>query len=215
MQCVNCDNAIKVGMEIFLPGDRGSLCHCPYCLHVQPSPGPPEAGHEFHVTANVSVGRFEQRRDARERFVDQLLRSSEDGALRCPACDHRLHKNDELALRNAEHFCCPHCDEDLAEHAYRAVAYDESRWLPVIAALDPASREPACSECEGCAYLGAVATACQRALSRMPKPFPTETRVLEELLARPSWSLPKCDWSSDCAAAREYRKLAAEGVALL
>jgi hypothetical protein len=215
MQCVNCDNAIKVGMEISLPGDRGSICHCPYCLHVQPSPCSSEADDESHATANVSVGRFERRRDARERFVDELLESSKDGTLRCPGCDHRLHKNDELALRSAEQFSCPHCGEALAEQAYRAVAYDESRWLPVIAALSDTLRAPACAECSGCAYLGAVATACRRALSRMSKPFPSETELLETLLARTKWTLPACHESADCGAAREYRKLAADGVALL
>jgi predicted RNA-binding Zn-ribbon protein involved in translation (DUF1610 family) len=215
MQCVNCDNAIKAGMEISLPSDSGSICHCPYCLHVQPSPCSSEADDESPATANVSVGRFERRRDARERFVDELLESSEDGTLRCPGCDHRLHKNDELALRSAEQFSCPNCGDDLAERAYLAVAYDEDRWLPVIAALSETLQTPRCAECSGCAYMGAVATACRRALSCMSKPFPTETQLLERLLARTTWSLPACDQSGDCTAAKEYRKLAADGIALL
>ncbi|MBW2525273.1 MAG: hypothetical protein JRI23_13900 [Deltaproteobacteria bacterium] len=200
-------------MEISLAGATEPLCHCPYCLHVQPRES--AKAHAETPAANVSVDRFERRRQARERFVDGLLAGAAEGALHCPSCDERLNKNDELALRNAENFSCPHCDEDLAEQAYRAVAYDESRWLPVIASLRAGSDAAACAECEHCAYRGAVAMACQRALSKMNRAFPSEAKLLDRILSRARWSLPECDWSIECEAAREYRKLAAEGIALL
>lgn len=214
MQCVNCGNSITPGLEISLPGDSATLCHCPYCLHAQPQDCSARAEQDGGA-ANVSVDRFEQRRRARERFVDGLLQDPAGRGLRCPLCRARLNKNDELALRNAERFCCPHCHEDLAEQAYRAVAYDETRWLPVIAALGRAHEAPGCGDCSTCAYLGAVATACRRALELMSTSHPAESEILAKVLDRSDWRLPDCDWTESCAAAREYRQLAAGGIALL
>lgn len=212
MQCVNCHNAITPGMEIELPSGADSLWHCPYCLHLLPTPPVADAEERPAGAANVSVERFERRRRVREQFVDRLIRSSADGALHCPGCNCRLNKNDELALRSAERFCCQQCQLDLAEHAYRQVAYDQSHWLPVIAALSQADCP---QDCADCTYRAAVASACQRALACMPQPQPQHQELLAALLSRTSWRVPDCDWSESCAAAKEYRKRAAEGIALL
>lgn len=213
MQCVSCGNRITPGLELSLAGAGGSLCHCPYCLHAQPTDRS-DGSAAPSGAENVSVDRFERRRLARELFVGRLLAAA--GELHCPGCQGRLNKDDELALRNGEQFCCPHCSVDLAERAYRAVAYDEERWLPVVAALARVRRHPSRSDCATCAYLGAVATACRRALAQMAGPHPDETQLLAELLDQPPrWTLPDCDIGDTCVAAREYRKLAAAALAVL
>ncbi|MBI4701807.1 MAG: hypothetical protein HY744_11730 [Deltaproteobacteria bacterium] len=212
MQCSSCQHVITPGLEIACSTTGTGLRHCPYCLAVMPGAESAEARCAAQGGDDVSVGRLERRRSVRGQFVDRLLQGSVDGVLHCPVCEQRLNKNDELLLRSGDYFRCPNCAHDLATVAYREVAYDESRWLPVLVALADFKAQP---KCAGCAYLGAVARSCQQALSWIPKSLPAQQRLLSATLARSDWRLPDCDWSKACMAVQQYRNHAAEGLALL
>jgi hypothetical protein len=162
----------------------------------------------------VSVRRFTMRRMAREQFVDRLLNASVDGRLLCPVCFHPLNKNDEIILRNSECFKCHKCCHDLATVAYRRDAYQEQRWLPVIHALGDLKAEKSCANCS---YLGAMAKACQRALSwmDMPQSYSKHSRLVGTLLAQSNWVVADEECYSSCFGVQQYRALAGEGLILL
>ena len=185
MDCPDCSNTIRQGMEISLANGGADLRHCPYCLSVLPGRASRTLEPSWSEWRNVRVEAW---------AGDPVI------------------KNDELALRYGHCFRCHHCCRDLAQLAYREEAYREERWLPVIAAVDASASD---SRCVDCVYLGAVSTACQQALSCMPRPHPVQAKLLEALLVRSSWRLPQCDWSGSCDAVRQYRLRAAQGVALL
>lgn len=212
MQCPTCSNTIHSGTELRLANGGADLRHCPFCLGILPRVRDHLLGAFGEAPPNVSVMRFAMRSTVRERFVDALLRGSPDGSLRCPDCDHPLTKSDELALRYGLWFRCRWCCRDLVHLAYREEAYRPARWLPVISALDVQAQRAGCHDCT---YLGAVANACQQALSCMPDSYPAEQARLRAVLAQPSWRVPECDWSSSCDAVRQYRLRAAQGLSLL
>jgi len=207
MVCSNCKNAITPGSEIVVDEILRERAHCPYCLQILTS----EPSSTEVREADGSTKREEMRARARAQFLERLLKTSADGRLRCPVCEHRLNKVDEQLLRNNNCFRCHLCGHDLASLAYRQEVYHEQRWLPVVFALRNHLVEP---ECADCCYAGAIAKACQKAYSWMPK---LESRYREELIRivrRPHGNIPDCDPES-CVAVRQYRKLAGEILLLL
>lgn len=210
MYCKSCHLSITPGIEISLDPLSNEMSLCPYCLHILPS----QSTEKDEDPNPVSVRRFTMRRMAREQFVDRLLKTSTDGQLPCPVCFHPLNKNDEIILRNSEYFKCHRCSHDLAAVAYRKNAYQEQRWLPVIHALGDLKAEKSCASC---IYLGAMAKACQRALSWMETPhsYSSYSRLISTLLAQSNWVAPDQSCCASCYGVRQYQDLAGEGLILL
>ena len=129
--------------------------------------------------------------------MDRLLEGSPTGELNCPVCEHSLNKNDEMLLRNQDHFRCHQCAHDLATVAYRREAYDQQRWLPVLYALGDLKAE---EKCRRCSYLGAIAEACNRACSWTPtsQNYSKHSQLLRSLLSQSDWALPEGDCRTSC-----------------
>jgi hypothetical protein len=127
-------------------------------------------------------------------------------------CERVLNKNDELILLNGEYFRCHLCGHDLAAYAYRQDAYHEQHWLPVIYALNDLQAEEKCVRCR---FLGAMARACQIAVSRTSKLSTGSSRLLTMLLRRTDWTEPSEGCESTCFAVRQYRATAGEHLLVL
>ncbi len=183
MGCDYCIYSIKSGREIFTDDYDEERIHCPYCLDIISSQSSSMKGTRDALPA----GREERRKKVRAQFADRLIKASGDGRLRCPFCEWILNATDENILRNNEHYKCHFCRHDLATVAYQQEAYHEQRWLPVIAALGDLYREKKCLEC---CYLAAMAKACLRAFSAMPKHDASVTHLPSEILKRRRWSVP-------------------------
>jgi hypothetical protein len=201
-------------MALVLDPLRGTMSHCPYCLETigeasENEEGTPETGQHRE---NVSVKRFTLRRRVREQFVDRLIKESTDGAVHCPSCDRSLNTSDQIQLRSTEYFRCHTCGRDLASMAYSQECYNEQRWLPVIFALNDLRADPHCASCR---YLGAMAKACQNALSWIPKSYAKQSNLLASLLSQGDWMLPQTECRSTCFAIKQYQTLANEGLILL
>ncbi len=207
MECNACNNTITPGMEIMVDELSRDRAHCPYCLQILGS----EPMSFDREKDKVWGKRDEMRRKIRDRFVNRLLEASPDGRLRCPVCEHSLNESDELLLRNSEYFKCHLCGHDLATVAYRQEAYHPQRWLPVVFAIRNHWTE---KKCEGCCYAGAIATACQKAFSWMPRSESEPRGQIARMLRWPHEKIPNCDWES-CVAVKQYRKLAGNGLLLL
>jgi hypothetical protein len=212
MECRQCLHAITSGMELVLDPLHGAMTHCPYCLEVIEGSDDEESRDLQTKQKNVSVKRFTLRRRIREQFVDRLTRESADGSAHCPSCDRMLNTSDQILLRNTESFKCHTCGHDLASMAYRQECYNEQRWLPVIYALNDLRADP---DCAGCRYFGAMARACQEALSWIPKSYAKQGNLLKTILARTEWTLPEGECRSTCFAIKQYRTSAKEGLILL
>lgn len=206
MECINCKNAITPGTEIVVDELLADRAHCPYCLQIVPA--------EPSLTEQTDDRRYahrdEMRAKVRAQFVDRLLQVSADGKLHCPVCDHTLNETDQQLLRNSEYFRCHLCGHDLATVAYRQELYHEQRWLPVVFALQDQSKE---EDCADCCYAGAIAEACLKAYSWMPKTNKYRGQITR-IACRPHLTIPDCDWES-CVAVVQYRKLAGKGHLLL
>ena len=209
MECKKCKQSISPGMDISVPGGQLQVAfrHCPYCLDILSS----EIESTKDTISDVSVARHERRRETRAAFVDRLLAQSTDGTLRCPLCDHRLNKSDELILRNSEYFKCHFCCHDLATVAYRQEAYQEERWLPLVSALRELKAE---KECPGCSYFGAIAKACQNAFSWMPGIASEPASQVAAMLRRSNWRVSECDVSS-CVAVNKYQNFVGDALQML
>lgn len=207
MECKACKNTITPGIEITEDELSRERAHCPYCLQILSS----ENAESDPEKDQATIKRDEKRKQVRNRFVDRLLEASSDRRLRCPVCEHRLNESDELLLRNGDYFKCHLCGHDLATVAYRQEAYHQQRWLPVVFAVRNQWPE---EECQDCCYVGAIASACQKAFSWMPKSESEPRGQLASILRRPHKKVPNCDWES-CVAVKQYRKLAGDGLLLL
>ncbi|MFC1706109.1 hypothetical protein ACFL59_04695 [Planctomycetota bacterium] len=205
VRCESCNHSIASELEIRVgrTGEGGS--YCPYCLTAA-APGARSA------SEHLSVERLNRRRETREKFVDELLRSSADGRLYCPVCERLLNKNDEIILRNSKYFRCHDCGQNLAALAYRRLVYTDRLWLPVIAVLGDQLRA---EQCQRCALAGAIATACRDALAQIPESRCGEHGMLNKLLARTEWVAPDSDCVSSCLAVTKYRDCAGEALLLL
>lgn len=208
MVCNNCEQTITPGMEIMIEALSTESAHCPYCLQIL-SNGSTSSASE--MSGSQSAAREEMRRKTREQFVDRWRENSPDDSLHCPLCEHKLNRNDEVLLRNSEHFKCHLCGHDLATEAYRQEVYHEQRWLPVLFALTDLQAETPCREC---CYLGAMARACQKAFSWMPQANSGHQKQLVGMLSRPKWKTPSCDWEA-CTAVQQYRTTAGDALLLM
>jgi hypothetical protein len=207
MECINCGNAITPGTEIVVDEILREMAHCPYCLQIL-APEPALTGQKKD---NEAAKRDEMRAKVRKQFVDRLLKASPDGQLHCPVCEHTLNQTDEQLLRDSEYFRCHLCGHDLATVAYRQEVYHEQRWLPVVFTLQDLLKEESCTDC---CYVGAIAKACQKAYSWMPKTQSKHREQLARIARQPHRNVPDCDLES-CVAVAQYRKLAGEGLLLL
>lgn len=208
MQCTSCSHTVTPGAEITIDAMVGGASHCPYCLELF-AKGPQETTNGSQRKDDNE--RREMRRRARERFLSRLIESSEDKAALCPVCQAPLSDNDQRRMLSETAFRCGFCSHDLASLAYRKEAFHEQRWLPVAFALGDVADATGCRDC---AYLGAMARACQSAFSWMPQASLKPQRNIAAILARTDWKMPDCDWQS-CVAVKQYRKLAPEGLLLL
>lgn len=212
MECRQCLHPIVSGMELVLDPLSNTKIHCPFCLEVIEDPSDEELQELQVDQKDVSVKRFTLRRRIREQFVDRLMRESADRSAHCPSCERKLNTNDQILLRNTEYFRCHTCGHDLAALAYLQECYNEQRWLPVIYALNDLRAD---AKCAACRYLGAMAKACQEALSWIPKPYAKQSNLLQSLLARTEWALPEGECRFTCFAIKQYRTSAKEGLILL
>jgi len=60
-----------------------------------------------------------------------------------------------------------------------------------------------------------MARACQNALSRIPKFYPAQSRLLVDLLARCDWDAPEPACQGDCFALKQYRTTVGDRMLLL
>jgi len=206
MECNSCKNTITSGMEIVVNEQSGEQVHCPHCFQLLK----PETMSQ-EIENNGSDKRSEMRRKVRTQFIDRLVEQSHNRQVQCPVCEHGLNKIDLHLLKDGEHFRCHLCSYDLAAFAYREEAYHEQRWYPVVHALLDLMVE---KECNDCGHLAAIAKACQKAFSWMPKSEFKFYNQLNRILRHSEWKEPACDWES-CVAVRQYRKTAGEGLLLL
>jgi hypothetical protein len=209
VKCSNCNYVVPVGTEVLVGDRRQRSVHCPHCLQQLPHRSGGPSGDDEEP---VSVRRFTLRRDTRQQFVDQQLRRSPDGRLHCPRCSKVLSKIEELILRTSEHFNCPHCAHDLAALAYSQVAFSHKRWTRVAEAVSEARQD---RRCMACRCLGAMAMACQRALSHGPGDDPEVRALLATTLARADWHAADGDCFADCPPVRRYRELVGDVMLLL
>lgn len=207
MVCINCKNTITVGTEIVVDELLRDRAHCPYCLQILTI----EQSSTEQEMGSGTEKRDEMRASVRDQFINRLTKRSPDGLLRCPVCEHGLNNSDIQILRNSEYFRCHLCGHDLATVAYRQEVYHEQRWLPVVYALQNQIAEENCADC---CYLGAIAKACWKAYSWMPKGRSRHREQLARMVHRPHQRVPDCNLES-CVAAAQYRKMAGEGFLLL
>lgn len=200
MICSSCNAVLSTEVEQ-LPGDPTSETWCcPCCLRrVQLKAG---------GDGDVSVERFSLRRQARRSYIEGLW-DGKDSSSCCPRCDHAISPRELLILESSEHFNCPGCTHDLAQDAYRQVAFEEAAWLAVAAELD---KTRALEPCSNCAAMIAAARICQHAL--LVVQHEEQSQKLEELTRRPEKEIdPDCQVT--CELVNRYRDLVSNRLQIL